>query len=103
LKPLIERLWLHCVSTGVRGKTVTLKVKYADFQQVTRGRRTSETPLPTQNEVEQVSFDLLNVIFPSLKGVRLLGVSLSSLGTAEIMENINCSYCSEFRVFEEIR
>jgi DNA polymerase IV len=64
---------------------MTLKVKYADFQQVTRSR-TSEAPLSMQETLEQIGFDLLNVIFPSAKGVRLLGVSLSSLGNAEIME-----------------
>jgi DNA polymerase IV len=85
LKPLIDKLWQHCASTGIRGKTVTLKVKYADFRQVTRSR-TSETPLSMQETLEQIGFDLLNVIFPSAKGVRLLGVSLSSLGNAEIME-----------------
>jgi DNA polymerase-4 len=63
---------------------VTLKVKYADFQQVTRSR-TNEAPLSTLGTLEQISFDLLNVIFPSAKGVRLLGVSLSSLGRADDM------------------
>jgi DNA polymerase-4 len=85
LLPLIDKLWRHCTSTSIRGKTVTLKVKYADFQQVTRSR-TSEAPLSTQKELEQMSFDLLDVIFPSAKGVRLLGVLMSSLDTAEIME-----------------
>jgi DNA polymerase-4 len=85
LKPIIDKIWRHCTSTGIRGKTVTLKVKYADFQQVTRSR-TSEAPLSTLDTLEQISFDLLNVIFPSQKGVRLLGVSLSSLGNAEVLE-----------------
>jgi DNA polymerase-4 len=85
LKPLIDKIWQYCTNTGIRGKTVTLKVKYADFQQVTRSR-TSEAPLSTLDTLEQISFDLLNVIFPSQKGVRLLGVSLSSLGNAEVLE-----------------
>jgi DNA polymerase IV len=85
LKPLIDKLWRYCTSTGVRGKTLTLKVKYADFQQVTRSR-TSEAPLSMQETLEQISFDLLNVIFPSPKGVRLLGVSLSSLANADVIE-----------------
>jgi DNA polymerase IV len=73
------------VPSGVRGKTLTLKVKYANFQQVTRSR-TSEAPLSMQETLEQISFDLLNVIFPSPKGVRLLGVSLSSLANADVIE-----------------
>jgi DNA polymerase IV len=85
LKPLIDKLWQHCANTGILGKTVTLKVKYADFQQVTRSR-TSEAPLSMRETLEQISFDLLNAIFPSAKGVRLLGVSLSSLGHADVIE-----------------
>ena len=85
LKPLIDKLWKYCTNTGIQGKTVTLKVKYADFRQVTRSR-TSETPLSMPETLEQISLDLLNMIFPSSKGVRLLGVSLSSLGNADAIE-----------------
>jgi hypothetical protein len=42
-------------------------------------------PESAKATLEQTSFDLLNVIFPSAKGVRLLGVSLSSLGRADDM------------------
>ena len=84
LKPLIDKIWQHCTKSGIRAKTVTLKVKYADFQQVTRSR-TSDAPLSTQATLEKISFDLLNLIFLSAKGVRLLGVSLSSLGRADDM------------------
>jgi DNA polymerase IV len=78
LKPLIEKLWRHCESTGTYGKTLTLKVKYADFQQVTRSR-TNNVPLSRREDLEQVGADLLGMVFPSVKDVRLLGISLSSL------------------------
>src|SRR5712672_396973 len=38
LEPLAEKVWRYCDATGVRGRTVTLKVKYADFQIITRSR-----------------------------------------------------------------
>jgi DNA polymerase-4 len=85
LKPLIDKLWQYCTNTGIQGKTVTLKVKYTDFRQVTRSR-TSEVPVSMPETLEQISLDLLNMIFPSPKGVRLLGVSLSSLGNADAIE-----------------
>ena len=31
LRPLIDKVWRHCESTGNRGRTVTLKVKFFDF------------------------------------------------------------------------
>ena len=38
LRPLAEKVWAMCERSGTRGRTVTLKVKYADFEQITRSR-----------------------------------------------------------------
>ena len=78
LQPIVDKVWRCCEGAGMRGRTVTLKVKYADFQQITRSR-TSAAPLATRAELERQSFELLEHLFPVAKGVRLLGVSLSSL------------------------
>ncbi len=32
LRPLAAKVWRHCESKGLHGRTVTLKVKYADFE-----------------------------------------------------------------------
>ncbi len=79
LQPIIEKVWRHCETTGTRGRTVTLKVKYADFEVVTRSRTVSE-PVATRAELEQLSCTLLEPAFPVRQGIRLLGVAPSSLG-----------------------
>jgi DNA polymerase-4 len=38
LQPLIDKVWRHCENSGARGRTVTLKVKYADFELISRSR-----------------------------------------------------------------
>jgi DNA polymerase-4 len=38
LQPLIEKVWRHCETTGTRGRTATLKVKFSDFELITRSR-----------------------------------------------------------------
>ena len=38
LEPIIAKVWRHCQATGIRGRSVTLKVKFADFQQITRSK-----------------------------------------------------------------
>jgi DNA polymerase-4 len=81
LQPIIDKLWHHCDSVGTRGRAVTLKVKYADFQQITRSR-TLERPINTRAELEKVSRWLLEPVFPTSRGIRLLGVCLSSLADA---------------------
>lgn len=80
LQPIVAKVWGYCERSGVRGRTVTLKVKYADFHQVTRSRSVSPA-VASRFELEQISNSLLEPIFPVERGgIRLLGVSLSSLG-----------------------
>jgi nucleotidyltransferase/DNA polymerase involved in DNA repair len=38
LQPLIDKVWRHCEDKGARGRTVTLKVKFADFETISRSR-----------------------------------------------------------------
>jgi DNA polymerase-4 len=61
---------------------VTLKVKFANFRQITRSR-TGQTQIKTRSELEQLGNALLEPLFPVTKGVRLLGLSLSSLAAEE--------------------
>jgi DNA polymerase IV len=78
LQDIIDKVWRYCEGSGLRGRTVTLKVKFANFQQITRSR-TGQVQIGTKNELEQLGNALLEALFPVEKGVRLLGVSLSSL------------------------
>lgn len=78
LQPLIEKVWAHCEANEIGAKTVTLKVKYADFSQITRSK-TVPAPLSAITDLEDVVDLLLATIFPPQKGIRLLGVTLSSL------------------------
>ena len=85
LRPLIQRVWRHCAANNTRGRTVTLKVKYGDFQLITRSR-TLSTPLVALPDLERIAISLLEALFPARKGIRLLGITLSSLG-----EDIPCN------------
>lgn len=80
MQPIFEKVWRHCDGAGVRGRTVTLKVKYADFQQITRSRTVAH-PVASAPELERIALELLSSLMPVPKGVRLLGVVLSSLAT----------------------
>jgi DNA polymerase-4 len=78
LEPLIDRVWLHCESTGNRGRTVTLKVKFSDFEIITRSR-SLPIALSSRDDLGRLAVGLLENEMPVPKPVRLLGVSLSSL------------------------
>ena len=85
LQEIIDKVWSYCEGSRIRGRTVTLKVKFANFQQITRSR-TGQTQIRTRSELEQLSNALLEPLFPVARGVRLLGVSLSSLAEASERE-----------------
>ena len=76
--PLVDKVWHYCDSTGVRGRTVTLKVKFADFQVITRSQ-SRVAPISDRSMLASISAELLAAQFPLRNGVRLIGVSLSSL------------------------
>src|SRR5690606_12036879 len=79
LWPLIGKVWRFCDERSIRGRTVTLKVKFADFQQIT-GSRTIAGAIEGEEDLATVSGALLEQVFPVTKGIRLLGVTLSNLG-----------------------
>ena len=80
LQPLIDKVWRHCESTGNRGRTFTLKIKFADFEIISRSQSLSD-PVGSRPELERVAIGLLEKLIPTPKAVRLLGVSISALQT----------------------
>jgi DNA polymerase-4 len=82
LAPLVEKVWRHSETKALRGRTITVKVKYSDFQQITRSR-TMGTAIRSAAEMEGVARSLLDSLFPTGKGIRLIGVTLSSFEDAQ--------------------
>ena len=78
VKSVLDDVWGYCERTGMAGRTVTVKIKYADFQIVTRSR-TLPAPVASREELERTSVELVHTVFPLEKKVRLLGVSLSNM------------------------
>lgn len=82
LQPLIDKVWRHCECTGNRGRTVTLKIKFADFAIGSRSRSVPAA-VSSRNDLERLAVGLLEAAMPLPKAVRLLGISLSSLQMAQ--------------------
>lgn len=75
---LVSKIWAYCGARNMTAKTVTVKVKYSDFQQITRSR-TQSLCFNSEAELLEIAEALLETVYPFRKGVRLLGVTLSSL------------------------
>ena len=82
LREIVDKVWDYCEGSGIRGRTVTLKVKFANFRIITRSR-TGQMPVRTRSELEQLSDALLEPLFPVVRGIRLLGISMSSLAAED--------------------
>ena len=70
-------VWASCEKANSRGRTVTVKIKWADFQISTRSR-SMESAIQTRHGLHELALDLIRSVFPPPKGVRLVGVTLSN-------------------------
>ena len=82
LDSIVDTVWERIEKNKARGRTVTLKVKYQDFRQITRAN-SSEDYVPDKSTFSAIAHALLSALLPMTKGVRLLGLTLSGLETAE--------------------
>lgn len=78
LSPLIESVARYAAKHETAARTVTLKLRFADFKTVTRSR-TAPRPVRSADEIEPVVAQLLATLAPFEQGVRLLGVTLHNL------------------------
>ena len=78
LLSLSDRVSSRLRGGGIKGKTVTLKVKYHDFVQVTRAITLSD-PTDDGGTIYRCALDLLLDTEAGARPVRLLGISVSKL------------------------
>ena len=72
---LVERIERHQAA----GRTLTLKVKFADYQQITRSHTFTDS-INSLDTILTEALALLEIIELEDRSVRLLGLSLSNLG-----------------------
>ncbi len=80
---MAEDVWAWCERAQSFGRTVTVKIKYADFQQITRSRSGARI-IDTRDDLLATSLDLIRGELPTPKGVRLVGVTVSNFGAGEV-------------------
>lgn len=77
---MADEVWLWCEKAQAFGRTVTVKIKYADFRQATRSR-TFQDAIRSEAALRAASLALVRTVFPVTIGVRLVGVTLSNFQT----------------------
>jgi DNA polymerase-4 len=78
---MADEVWSWCDKAQAFGRTVTVKIKYADFQQATRSR-TLSMPVASHDTLRAVCIELIRTVLPTAQGIRLLGASVSNFEPA---------------------
>lgn len=82
LTSLANMVWRACGKRHISGRTVTLKLRYADFTQLTRST-SLQTLVQNEAHLAETGRFLLTPLLPLAQGVRLLGLTLSALDSTE--------------------
>ena len=82
LREIAEELETAFKRKSLKGKTITLKVKYFDFQLSTRST-TIDTPADSAEVIMEEILRLLEYTEAGIRKVRLLGISLSNFDNEE--------------------
>ena len=88
---LAERIDRHQAA----GRTLTLKIKFADYQQITRSR-TFDRSIKDRDTIFSQALKLLEAVRLQDKTVRLLGISLSNLDRGKKFQATQLSLFEEF-------
>ena len=79
LTEIAEDVWRRLSKHGMYGRTVTLKVKYADFEEISR-RRTLDEPVRDYALFLKIALGLLEIVDTSRKKIRLIGLTSGNFG-----------------------
>ena len=77
VQAMADDVWAWCEKAEAFGRTVTVKVKFADFRQATRSC-TFSAAVAGHDRLRQASVELIRTLLPTAKGIRLLGVTVSN-------------------------
>ncbi|WP_425997995.1 hypothetical protein [Caulobacter sp. DWR1-3-2b1] len=80
---LADKVWGWCETAQAFGRTVTAKIKFADFQQATRSR-SAPGAVADREHLRRLGRDLIGSVLPSPKGIRLVGVTVSNFQAAPV-------------------
>jgi DNA polymerase-4 len=76
LAAIIDIMWKRCEAKQKTGKTLTLKLRFADFNTITRSNTSSKGF--TKSDIDAVVMKLLPTKDIQEQGIRLLGVTMSN-------------------------
>jgi len=93
---IAETLIERCNKAKTYGKTLTLKVKYSDFKQITRSKTVS-CKIKNTDTIMNLTDELFNEVDFSYNSVRLIGLSVTNLDNQTIIKEEAFQLSFEFK------
>jgi len=90
LAVVIDIMWERCEAKQKTGKTVTLKLRFANFTTITRSRTSNKAF--TKKELDTVLMSLLPINDIQKQGIRLLGATMSNF------QDENPQYANQLKI-----
>ena len=78
MEDIIDIVWGYIERAEAEGRTVTLKMKFTDFQIFSRAK-TMDRPIANKEEFAAIGRALLEEVLPLPMPIRLMGLTLSKL------------------------
>ena len=89
---MADEVWQWCKDANSFGRTVTVKIKYADFHQVTRSK-TMTSLVDSHDDLQEISKELVRTVFPLRIAIRLLGVTVSNFEPRITKKSEQLAFC----------
>jgi DNA polymerase IV len=79
---MADDVWAWCENAQSFGRTITVKIKFGDFRQITRSK---SFPIAVERKasLHEASLELVRSIYPLALGIRLVGVTVSNFTVAD--------------------
>ncbi|MCJ2183104.1 DNA polymerase IV [Novosphingobium sp. 1949] len=98
LGSIAETVWERIERAGVQGRTVTLKLRYADFTTLTRARSVHHA-ISQKSAFAAIGHALLEEMLPLPQPVRLMGLTLSHLDQDEDTARTKAEHGGQLSLF----
>ena len=82
MEKIEDEIWRRIERSQTFGKTLTLKIKFADFEQITRSKTLPDL-IRSKAVLSETAIKLLKAEEPFVKGIRLLGLTVSNFQQQE--------------------
>ena len=96
IENITDMLWKEIQKYDIRGRTLTLKIKYSDFQQITRST-TFPYSVDSDTQIAETARQLMKSEYTDDRKIRLIGITLSRLEHSDIQDqSLNNQLSIEF-------